>query len=192
MLDINYIREHPAEVKGMMAARQMNLSAEIDRALELDARRKSLLSEVEQLKAARNAASKEIGRIKDKAEREAKIAEQAGAGEKIAALDEQVRRVEAEGQALVSAFPNLIDPRTPHGKGEEENVVLKTVGEPRQYDFEPKAHWDLGPALGIIDFERGVRMTGSRFYVLAGAGARLQRAVIAWMLDLHTRRQGYI
>ncbi len=87
-------------------------------------------------------------------------------------------------------MPNIPDPRTPVGKDENENVVLRTIGEPKKFDFEPKPHWDLGPALGIIDFERGTKITGSRFYVLSGAGARLQRALIAFMLDLHIR-QGY-
>ena len=91
---------------------------------------------------------------------------------------------------MAAGLPNLPDARTPYGKDENENVVLRTVGQLPEFDFEPKVHWDLGPALGIIDFERGVKLTGSRFYVLSGAGARLQRAIISYMLDLHIR-QGY-
>src|SRR6185436_19086868 len=98
--------------------------------------------------------------------------------------------VEAELKAITSAIPNIPDERTPIGASEDENVVLRTVGQLAEFDFEPKAHWDLGPALGVIDFERGAKITGSRFYVLSGAGARLQRALIAFMLDLHIR-QGY-
>ena len=90
----------------------------------------------------------------------------------------------------MSGLPNILDERTPYGKDDDENVVIKTEGEPRKFDFTPKPHWDLGPELGIIDFERGAKITGSRFYVLSGPGARLQRALIAWMLDLHIG-QGY-
>ena len=91
---------------------------------------------------------------------------------------------------MAATIPNLADARTPYGKDENENIVLRTVGDLPKFDFEPKVHWELGPALGIIDFERGVKISGSRFYVLTGAGARLQRAIITYMLDLHSR-QGY-
>jgi seryl-tRNA synthetase len=111
-------------------------------------------------------------------------------GDRIAQLDETLREVEQELTAVLSGIPNLPDERTPYGKNEDENVVVRTVGQLPEFDFTPLPHWDLGPALGILDFERGVKITGSRFYVLSGAGARLQRALIAWMLDLHTR-QGY-
>ena len=111
-------------------------------------------------------------------------------GDRIAALDEEVRKADEELTRSLSAIPNLPDPRTPIGRDESENVVLRASGEPPKLAFEPKAHWDLAPALGILDFEQGARMTGSRFYILYGAGARLQRALISWMLDLHIR-QGY-
>ena len=191
MHDLNFIRTEPETLKTAVRQRQNpDLAATVDEALALDARRRDLLKEVEALKAERNAASKAISRIKDAAEREAKIAEQKGAGDKIAALDEQVRGVDEALQGLLSFLPNVPDPRTPVGTSEDDNVVLRTVGEPRQFAFAPQPHWDLGPKLGIIDFERGVKLTGSRFYVLSGPGARLQRALIAWMLDLHIR-QGY-
>ena len=124
------------------------------------------------------------------AEREKKIAAMREVGDQIAALDKEVSEVETDLQALTAAIPNIPDERTPIGASEDENVVLRTVGQLPEFDFEPKAHWDLGPALGIIDFERGTKITGSRFYVLSGPGARLQRALIAFMLDLHIR-QGY-
>ncbi|MEK9163718.1 MAG: serine--tRNA ligase [Chloroflexota bacterium] len=190
MLDLNLIRTQTEAVKASMKARRVD--APIDAILDLDGKRRSLLSEVEKLKAERNAVSKEIGKMKDAAAREAKIAEQKGAGERIAALDDQVRQVDIELQALLSGLPNLLDPRVPDGNDEAENVVLRTIGEAKPLGFEAKPHWDLGPALGIINFEQGVKLTGSRFYVLSGAGARLQRALIAWMLDLHTRQQGYL
>jgi seryl-tRNA synthetase len=189
MLDMNLIREQPEVVRQALHNRQMDAAA-VDSILRLDERRRSLLAEVETLKAERNAVSKEIGQMKDPAARQAKIEAMRTVGERIAALDRQVADVEEELKALAASLPNLPDPRTPVGRDESENVVLRTVGPLPEYDFEPKVHWDLGPALGILDFERGVKITGSRFYVLSGAGARLQRALIAYMLDLHIR-QGY-
>ncbi len=189
MLDINLIRENPDLVRKALRDRQMD-PAPVDSILTLDAKRRALLVEVEALKAERNAVSKEIGKMKDAAERQSKIEAMRAVGDKIAELDRQVAQVDADLTALTSGLPNIPDPRTPYGKEDSENIIIKTVGEPRQFDFTPKAHWDLGPALGIIDFERGTKLTGSRFYILSGAGARLQRALIAWMLDLHIR-QGY-
>jgi seryl-tRNA synthetase len=189
MLDINLIREQPDLVRKALRDRQMD-AAPVDAILKLDDRRRGMLTEVETLKAERNSVSKEIGQMKDAASRQSKIEAMRAVGDKIAALDRQVSEVEQELKAMTSAIPNIPDARTPLGKDENENVVLRTVGELPKFDFQPKAHWDLGPALGIIDFERGVKITGSRFYVLSGAGARLQRALIAYMLDLHIR-QGY-
>ena len=192
MLDINLIREKPDVVRKALRDRQDNPSP-VDTILQLDEKRRNLLNEVEALKAERNAVSKEIGKQKDAADRGAKIEAMRVVGDKISALDKDVEAVESELHGIMSTLPNIPDPRTPYGKDDSENVVIKTVGEPRKFDFTPKPHWDLGPALGILDFERGVKMTGSRFYVLSGAGARLQRALIAYMLDLHTRSgQGYL
>ena len=192
MLDINLIRNEPETVRAMLRDRQNpELAPVVDDIATADARRRELLKEVETLKADRNAASKAISRLKDPAEREARIAEQKGMGERIAGLDDEVRTVDAQLQGLLARLPNLPDPRTPPGLTEDDNVVLRNAGQPREFDFTPLPHWDLGPRLGIIDFERGVKLSGSRFYVLSGAGARLQRALIAWMLDLHTRGQGY-
>ncbi len=189
MLDMNLLRENPEIVRKALRDRQDD-PAPVDSILGLDEKRRSLLSQVEQLKAERNAVSKEIGKMKDATERQSKIEAMRVVGDKIAELDKQVAEVESELNYLMSTLPNIPDARTPYGKDDSENVVIKTVGEPRQFDFTPLPHWDLGAALGIIDFERGTKLTGSRFYVLQKAGARLQRALIAWMLDLHTR-QGY-
>jgi seryl-tRNA synthetase len=156
----------------------------------LDLKRRTIIQEVEALRARRNEGSKEIGRAKDPEKRQAKIEAMRGIGDKISALDDQLREVEAALTAVMSTFPNIPDINSPYGVDESENVVLKTVGEIPEFDFQPKPHWELGPELGIIDFERGVKIAGSRFYVLSGAGARLQRALIAFMLDLHIR-QGY-
>jgi seryl-tRNA synthetase len=190
MLDINLIREKPDVVRKAIQDRQGDPSP-VDVILELDQKRRTLLTEVETLKAERNTVSKEISKLKDASERQTKIDAMRIVGDKIAALDKDVAQVEIDLNALTATLPNIPDPRTPYGKDDSENVVIKTVGEPKKFDFEPKAHWDLGPALGVIDFERGTKITGSRFYVLSGAGARLQRALIAWMIDLHTRGQNY-
>lgn len=189
MLDLNLIRENPDLVRTALKNRQMEVSP-VDNILRLDEKRRNLLTQVEALKAERNAVSKEIGKMKDAAEREQKIAAMREVGDRIAALDKEVTDVEAELRAITSAIPNIPDERTPIGVSEEENIVLRSVGQLPEFDFEPKAHWDLGPALGVIDFERGTKITGSRFYILSGPGARLQRALIAFMLDLHIR-QGY-
>jgi len=189
MLDINLIREEPDLVRTALAKRQMD-PAPIDDVLALDIKRRALIQEVETLKAERNAGSKEISKTKDPDQRRALIAAMRVVGNSISVLDEQLRAVDADLQRIVVTLPNIPSDATPLGVDESENVVLKTVGELPEFDYEPKPHWDLGPALGIIDFERGVKITGSRFYVLSGAGARLQRALIAFMLDLHIK-QGY-
>lgn len=191
MLDINIIRENPEIVRKALRDRQSD-PAPVDNILALDAKRRAAIAEVENLKAERNAVSKEIAALKDATARQAKIEAMRAVGDKISALDKEVADVEIELTAFTAALPNIPDARVPYGKDDSENVVIKTVGEPKKFDFTPQPHWDLGPTLGIIDFERGTKLTGSRFYVLSGAGARLQRALIAFMLDLHTRSgQGY-
>jgi seryl-tRNA synthetase len=189
MLDLNLIRENPDLVRTSLKNRQADPSP-VDEILRLDEKRRALLTQVEALKAERNAVSKEIGRLKDAAERQEKIDAMREVGDKISALDKEIAQVEAELHTVTSAIPNIPDARTPIGASEDDNVVLRTVGQLPEFDFEPKPHWELGPALGILDFERGTKITGSRFYVLNGPGARLQRALIAFMLDLHIR-QGY-
>ena len=189
MLDITLFREEPDRVREAFRVRQMD-PAPVDQVIELDAHRRDIIGQVEVLKAERNAVSKEIGNMKEPAERQAKIEAMRSVGNQIDALDAQLRETEAELDSLMSTLPNLPDPRVPVGKDEHENVIIRAVGQIPEFDFEPKPHWDLGPALGVIDFERGVKLSGSRFYVLSGPGARLQRALIAFMLDLHIR-QGY-
>jgi len=189
MLDINLIREQTETVRKSLRDRQMD-PAVVDEILALDEQRRVLIQEVEALKAERNAVSKEIGQMKDPPERQRKIEAMKAVGERIAALDEHLRQVEEQLIGALSWVPNVPDPRTPYGADDSENPVIRSQGAIPEFDFTPKPHWELGPQLGIIDFERGVKITGSRFYVLSGAGARLQRALIAWMLDLHTG-QGY-
>jgi seryl-tRNA synthetase len=189
MLDINLIRTQPDTVRQALVNRNEDTSS-LDAILALDVQRREILKQSEQLRATRNTVSKEIGKMKDAASRETKIAEMRGVGDQIAVLEAELKRVEAQLDELTMALPNMPDPRTPVGLTEDDNVVLRVEGSMRQFPFEPKPHWDLGPALDILDFERGVKLSGTRFYVLNGLGARLQRGLIAWMLDLHTR-QGY-
>jgi len=189
MLDIKLIREQTDDVKTQLARAGVEPAA-IDAVLEFDEQRRTLLKEVETLKATRNAVSKEIGKMKDAADRDAKIAEMRRVGDRIAELDKQVAQVEQKQHMALQELRNLPHPDVPDGADEEHNVVIAHEGEPRQFDFTPKPHWELGEALGIIDFERGVKITGSRFYVLKGQGAKLQRALIQWLLDLHGQ-QGY-
>lgn len=189
MLDIKLIREETEFVKEALAKRQI-APAIIDDIVLLDEERRKLILDVENKKAERNAVSKEIGRMKDKEEREAKIAAMRTLGEEIATLDERLKGVEARLLELMSEIPNIPDADVPFGVDDKDNVVIRTIGEKKEFDFEPKPHWELGPQLGIIDFDAGVKLAGSRFYVLEGAGARFERALIFWMLDLHIR-QGY-
>src|SRR5512141_2515825 len=149
MLDINLIRENPDLVRTALKHRQVE-STSVDDILRLDEKRRTLLTQVEQLKAERNSVSKEIGKMKEAAEREKKIAAMREVGDKIAALDKEVADVESELKAITSSIPNIPDERTPIGASEEENIVLRTVGQLPEFEFEPKAHWDLGPALGVI------------------------------------------
>ncbi len=189
MLDIRLIREQPDLVKASLGRTGVD-PAQVDAVLAYDEQRRALLREVEQLKALRNAVSKEIGKMSDAAARDAKIAEMRAVGDRIAELDRELAAVEEQQYAALMELRNLPHPSVPDGPDETYNVVIAQEGEPRTFDFTPKPHWELGEALDIIDFERGVKLSGSRFYVLKGPGARLQRALIQWMLDLHGK-QGY-
>jgi len=190
MLDLDYIREKPEEVKAALQKRDED-PEQVEEIVRLDARRRELLTEVEALRAKRNRVSKKIGRLKNQEEREQLIADMRAVGERIDALEEPLDEVESSLEAAMLALPALPHESVPVGPDETHNVLIREWGEPRDFDFEPVPHWDLGPELGIIDFERGVKLSGTRFYVLRGAGARLQRALIAWMLDVHTREHGY-
>lgn len=190
MLDIKLIREQPDLVKERIASRGDD-PAMIDQVLQLDARRRELVFEVEQLKAAKNAASREIGKLKDPAERQQRIEAMRAQGDRIPELDKETAEVEQALHQIMLLLPNLPHPDVPIGTSEADNIVVRMEGQPRAFDFDPKPHWELGEQLGIIDFERGVKLSGSRFFVLKGAGARLQRALIAWMLDVHINQHGY-
>ena len=190
MLDMQLIREESDLVREALVKRQMD-PAPVDTILTLDERRRELIQSVEEMRSERNAVSKEIGKMKDQDARQHKIDAMRTLGDKIDVLDAELNQVEADLQTLLSELPNIPDPEVPVGVDDGDNIVLRTIGDLPQFDFEPKPHWDLGPELGIIDFDRGVRLAGSRFYVLSGMGALLQRALIFWMVNLHVK-QGYL
>lgn len=190
MIDIQLVRDDPEKVRAGMRKRGMD-PAPVDQAKMLDEQWRAKVHEGELLKAERNTVSKEIGKMKDKEEREAKIEAMRVVGDQIKALDDEVRELETELNYIMSTIPNIPLEKVPEGFTDEDNIVTKEWGDKPAFDFEPKPHWDLGPELGIINFEAGVKIAGSRFYVLTGDGARLQRAIIAFMLDLH-REQGYL
>jgi len=193
MLDIKMMREHREDVLAAMIALGAS-DAPVAAALELDERRRAILSRVEALRAERNAGSKQVGQLmreSKRAEGEAIRERMTAISHEIDALDQELAAVELGFNDAMLRIPNLPHASVPVGRDETENVTIRSEGEPPRFDFQPLPHWDLGVALGIIDFERGVKLSGSRFYVLKGAGARLQRALIAWMLDVHTQRHGY-
>ena len=189
MLDTKFIRDNLDQAEAALATRGGNLSLAGFR--ELDVKRRSLLTESETLKALKNSTSEEIAKIKDKSTVKDKIAEMKEVSAKIKTLDDELKIVEEEFTNLLMTVPNLPHPTTPVGKSEDDNVVVRSWGTPPVFGFEPKAHWDIGEALGILDFERAAKITGARFCLSKGAGARLERALISFMLDLHTAEHGY-
>jgi len=189
MFDLRLIREQPEQVRAMLRARGDDV-ARVDAILAVDEERRKALAELEALRNQRNTLSKEIGRMQDDAAREAKKAQVREINTQIDRLEQRVNDAETRLNDLLAVMPNMPAADVPLGKDENDNVIVKTVGQPRAFDFTPVPHWDLGTALGILDFERGIKLAGSRFYVLNGAGARLQRALIQWMLDVHLA-QGY-
>jgi seryl-tRNA synthetase len=190
MLDIRLIREQIAFVKTELGKAGVDPS-EIDRIVECDAKRRRLQRELDELRARRTRESKELGRMAPE-ERESRRAEMRALGDHITTGEQQLAEIELRFNELMLGIRNLPRTYVPAGKGEADNVIVRTEGEPRKFDFKPAPHWELGEKLGIIDFERGVKLSGTRFYVLAGLGARLERALIAFMLDLKTRDQGYL
>ena len=188
MLAINLIREKPEVVREALDRRGEDRTP-LDRILELDERRRTILTSSETLRARRNQVSKELSRMKEKPPEV--IAEMRQVGAEIKELESEIKSLDEELDLLLLQLPNIPLQDVPDGEDETSNVVLKTAGEPPTFDFEPRPHWEIGEALGILDFERGVKISGSRFYVLKGRGARLQRALISWMVDLHQTRNGY-
>ena len=191
MLDIRRLRAEPEAVKSALALRDPDLPQSIDRVLELDETRRQAIGEVNELKARRNTASKEVGQKKRAGEdAEELIAETRALGDRIDALDHRVRDLDTEIRDVLLAVPNEPNERVPPGD-EDANQLLSTWGEPRDFDFEARPHWDIGEHLGILDMPRGAKVAGSAFPMLRGAGARLQRGLIDFFLDVHTREHGY-
>ncbi len=189
MLDIKFVRENPDLVDKACESRQ-NAHWDREKFFELDEERRSVIAEVESLQAERNAVSKQIGllmREGKKEEAEAAKEQVAANKDRIAELDQRRGEVEEELTDLVAAIPNIPDASVPYGKDDSDNPEVRKWGAPTQFDFEPKAHWDLGPELGMIDFDRGVKLAGTRFYLLGGMGARMERALINFMIDTHNQ-----
>ena len=190
MLDIKMIRQNTDEIKERLATRGVK-AEKIDALLEKDKRRRELLVETEGLKQKRNEVSAEIANAKrNKQDATDTIKEMREVGAKIKSLDEELEEVEATVKDMASRLPNLPNPTIPVGPDESANVELRKVGTPREFDFEPKAHWDIGEDLGILDFDRGAKVSGARFVYYKGLGARLERAVYNFMLDEHAK-EGY-
>ncbi len=187
MLSLQFIRENPDLVRDALEKRHD--SAPIEEILSLDKQRRNLLAEVEALRARRNEVSKEIGKTGEKPPQ--LIEEMRHIGDRIKTLDEQVKSTDEQLNDLLLRVPNIPHPSVPEGKDESENRIVRSWGEAREFDFKPRPHWELGEKLGIIDFGRGVKLSGTRFYVLKGLGAHLQRALISLMLDLHIEEHGY-
>jgi seryl-tRNA synthetase len=190
MHDLNSFRSNLEAVAARLAAR--GFSFDIGEFRALDQERRAALTEAEGLKARRNAASQEIAKLRkageDTAARQTEVRE---IGERIASLDERVRQVDESFRESLAGIPNIPHESVPEGRSSDDNVEVRRAGQPRQFSFEPKAHWDLGPALNILDFERAAKITGARFAVYSGLGARLERALISFMLDIHTKEHGY-
>jgi seryl-tRNA synthetase len=187
MLDIRLIREEPDLVRQALEKRGDSFA--LDSILEVDGRYRSLLRQTEELRAKHNEASKQLSKSKEKPP--GLIAQMRRLGEQISSLQQQTKEAKAGLDALLLQLPNMPHPSVPLGRGTGDNVMVRTWGKPKEFSFKPLPHWELGEKLGIIDFQQGVKLSGTRFYVLKGLGARLQRALISFMLDVHVNEHGY-
>ena len=190
MLDVKYIRENLEQVEAQLKKRGESVNLGSFR--EYDGRRRELLQEGEALKALRNKVSEEISRIKDKSQAQERIVEMREVSQKIKNIDNNLREIEEGLQSYMLTIPNIPHQTTPVGVSEADNVEIRKWGEIPAFPFSPKPHWEIGESLDILDFERGARITGARFTLYKGAGARLERALINFMLDLHTGRHNYV
>jgi seryl-tRNA synthetase len=192
MLDPAYVREHLDEVRTGLRNRGLDPETILEPFASLDAKRREQIVEVEGLKREQNAAGEEVARAKKQGlDPSSVFAANKARGQQIKQLEAALEEVEQRRTDLLMTVPNLPHASVPVGKSAEDNVEVRRHGEPRAFDFEPKPHWDIGSALGILDFERAAKMSGARFAVLMGAGARLSRALINFMLELHTQQHGY-
>lgn len=190
MLDMKFVREHPAEVEQAMKNRNMDMS--LDEFMSLEQKRRELLQKVEADKSKRNAASAEISKMKKAGQNADKeIAEMRALGDDIAKDDKELKDVQDKLQTILYMIPNMPAADVPVGKDDNDNPVVRTWGEPTKFDFDPKAHWDIGEGLNILDFERAAKVSGARFTFYRGLGSRLERSVYNFMLDVHTAKHGY-
>ena len=187
MLDIKLIRENPELVHQALEKRGDSFA--LDSIIEIDGLYRGLLRQTEELRAKHNEASKQLSKSKEKPPE--LIAQMRQLGEQISSLQQQTKEAKAKLDALLLELPNMPHPSVPLGRGTDDNVIVRTWGKPKEFPFKPLPHWELGEKLGIIDFQQGVKLSGTRFYVLKGLGARLQRALISFMLDVHVREHGY-
>jgi seryl-tRNA synthetase len=193
MVDPGLLREQMDVLRAALSRRGLKADAELEQLATLEARRRRLIPELEGLKREQNAAGDEVARAKRQGLDASSIfAANKARGQRIRQLEIETDQVEQQRTALLMTLPNIPQASVPEGAGAEENVEVRRHGRPRTFEFEPRPHWELGPALGIIDFERATRMSGARFSVLMGAGARLARALINFMLEIHTTEHGYI
>jgi len=193
MLDLKYIRENPQEVKEALTNRN-NETSIIDEIISIDEERRALLKQTEALRSQRNQNSKLVAQLKaEKKNDEAEkiISEGREISEQIKNIESDLKKIEDDLNYKLLCVPNVPDSSVPIGKDESENLEIRKWGKPRQFGFEPKAHWDLGPELDFLDFDRGAKLSGSRFTVLKGEIARLELALINFMIDLHTEKHGY-
>ncbi|MGG0465311.1 serine--tRNA ligase [Priestia aryabhattai] len=191
MLDLKFLRANFNEVKEKLKFRGEDLT-DLGRFEELDAKRRELIAQTEELKSKRNEVSQQIAQLKrEKQDADHLIVEMRQVGDRVKQLDEELRSVEEELELLLLSIPNVPHESTPVGETEDDNVEVRKWGEIKQFDFEPKPHWDLGTDLNILDFERASKVTGSRFVFYKGLGARLERALINFMMDLHMDEHGY-
>jgi seryl-tRNA synthetase len=194
MLDARYVTDHLAEVREKLARRSSEDAASLDGIAEIGRRRRELISATERLQAERNAASEAMAKLAksgDKAGLESRRAELKKLSEDVKQSETLLREIEAEVEERLLVIPNVPHESVPDGKTDAENPVVRTWGEKPSFDFEPLSHWDIGERLGILDQNRAAKISGARFSVLWGAGARLERALVTFMLDLHTREHGY-
>jgi seryl-tRNA synthetase len=192
MLDPAFVRDHSDLVRAALTNRGVDADALLSALAPLDEKRRWLILQVESLKRDQNAAAEDVAKRKKTGEDVSAIVDANRArGQQVKELDAALQALEEERRGLLLAIPNVPHASVPIGRSADDNAEVRRVGEPRMFDFEPKAHWDLGPALGILDFERGTKIAGARFTVLMRDGARLARALINFMLDLHTRFHGY-
>ena len=190
MHDLGTFRANLDAIAQRLSTRGMTLPVEQFR--ELDAQRRAAITESEQLLAERNSLSKEVGRLRKEGSDATALQERSRQiGDRITALTKTAEELDSKYRDLLATVPNIPHDSVPAGASSDDNVVLRSEGEPRKFDFEPQAHWDIGPALGILDFERATKITGARFAIYMGLGAKLERALINFMLDMHTREHGY-